>query len=123
MDKLQGRKKDAADVPVPPVSAVSADGVRSPRSTLLIQHMQFLDGAVHSYAILPIIGAFVVFGGVLDADTVTAIHFTLPDGLLHTDIYLSLVGSVIISSFSLVLFFKALILLSLYSIPSLMEGL
>ena len=61
--------------------------------TLLIQHMQFLDGAVHSYAVLPIIGTFVVFGSVLDADAVTAIHFTLPDGLLHTtDIYLSLVG-------------------------------
>ena len=63
------------------------------QGTLLIQHMQLFNGTVHPYAVLPVIGAFVIFGSILDTDAVAAIHFTLPDGLLHTtDIYLRLVG-------------------------------
>ena len=62
---------------------------------LLFQHFQMLDGFIRSDAVLPVIGAFIVFGSILYADTVSPVHFALPDSLLDApDIYLCLIAVV-----------------------------
>ena len=63
--------------------------------TLFFQDMQFPDSPVHPNAVLPVIGAFIVFGSILYADTVPPVHFALPDSLLDApDIYLCLIAVV-----------------------------
>ena len=50
----------------------------------LFQHFQMLDGFIRSDAILPIIGAFIVFWSILNANIRTTVHLSFPDGLFHS---------------------------------------
>ena len=50
---------------------------------LLFQHFQVPDGFIHSYAVFPVVGTFIVFRSILDTDIRMAIHFPLPNSLFY----------------------------------------